>query len=659
MAEVGSFSNVQAQYTNPSSSDKKFNLVGDDNATNLHKASTRKTNSQPGPDEAKVQNGVDSIAKSIDKELGAKGFGRAILSKLGLLDGVKIGDLKAIGKEVQAHKDSKTFGATTHTETFQNIHDKYFGDNSAPPVNGGKNTLRFSVTSDVNQPNELYEHEVGRDSRKHATFKFFGISFNIFRSSERKQMGLDFIAKSITNQLDFKGLTFEQRKEGGIMTGPELLKEMGFTNSIKVKDLPKIMSKIESQQQAINNLRAEMDAGQKISDMMAKRNQPETQNPNFLNGTLDVNDQSNVKISQDGSGGVSFIRNNNGQDSVAKIEPVMSMMKTKHVTDLVQEVHTSGIDLDIDIPEQELIQVKKNSNEYTVLNQKFDELAENSTDDGIKDKAGKYKKHLKNEIVVKTELLNGKTVSDYSTEEKVKLLKTKEIPNDLGKASIIGASLGLSDHMGLNGLGYANMENMFLTDEGRMKFIDMDTKPGYVPQHLEKQSTDPMFKDIDGAIDYKFGFSEDSMKKSIGDTLSFLEKITDPSVDVLEVLNRELDEANLGFTSEDHPLQQVISIAIKPDRLSAMFKTEETDRLDEMMSPSDKREFIARVIGGVIDGLEWMSENAEALGQAHDSMKPNIVMDDPVQTFGDLKSTIDNKLDTIKSNYENQYAQFL
>ena len=654
MTGIGTFSSIKSQYANVSSNEKQLNLVVDDKSTNLHKATTRKTHSTPGPDPQTVKKGADVIAKSIDKELGTQGFGKAILSKLGFTEGVTINNLKAIAKEVESHRRSAIFGATTHNQSFEDVLSKHSNGDS-------DHTLRFSIIDDLKRDGELYEHTVDRGSRDHAKFSFLGMKFNVFPSSARKQMGVDYIARSINNSLDTSGLTKDQIKELGIKTGPEILKDLGITGSVKIRDLDSIENVLTEQKGKINELKAnilaETQAKDKIGLMMDQRKLPEMHDDSFLDHKLHVDVGSKIKISEDGSGGVTFVKNESGQSSVLKIEHPMNMMKTKHTSDLVERMRSESISLPIGVPQQEVISVKKESLEFKTLDQKFEDLkTESDPSTRAFKKSKSYQQDLQNGVVVKSEWLDGKTLSDYKVEEKVELFKTKQMPNDLGMASIIGAGMGLSDHMGLNGLGYSNMDNLFLTSDGHLKFIDMDSSMVLPPPHLEQKPQDPLFRDLDNVIETKYGFSDQAMKNSIGDVMTFLEKITDSNVDFEQTLQ---DEINQTVSTPDHPLQQIISSAITPAGASALFKNEDTDRVNDLLTDDDKKAFVARLIGGVIDGLQWMSDNAEKLGDVHDSMKPNIVMENPKQTFSDLKSTIDDKLETIQRNFNQQFDTYL
>lgn len=666
---IDSFSQVASNLKSSNPFLQGQEILGDKrkNATNVHRTETHKTGPfGKDPDQRKVRSGAAYIAKSIDKELNTEGAGKRILSKLGLGSKVTIGDLKDIKKEVQRQKAAIELGATSHSEKFENLVKNLGGDQNLSSKRGN-HSVCYSVMKDGSK--NLYEHGRDTSSRDHKTYKFGGVSYNLMSSGTKKHMGLEYIARSLDNSMDKSRLSEKELADGGIKSGRQILNDLGISGRVKMRDLPRIKRALEEQQgkldtlqktafaKTVENQKKEGEAAVKVQKMGLSQTQTETRvsQKEFADGKIHVNENSKLKISAEGAGGVIFVNNEGTKEPsvVLKIELPYNLAVADHVTKISNSIENEGVSSPMRLPNHEVIKLDKQSEEFKALASHLEGLInDNNSDPRTKEKATLYLEHLnKTGLVSKYETMTGKQIPDYSTEEKAELVKSDFFPKELGKASTMSAILGLIDHAGLNGMGNSNLTNLFLDKNGKISFIDLDTKATELPEG-ETRGTNSIFSGHDGT-DYKYGYSDGQVEKSIGDVMTFLEKAVNGNPK--DVLAWE----SSGFGSTDHPLREFIVLVLKPGPEGSLFDHHtEKERANELISEEDKLKFTARTILGVIEGLEFLAANAEKIGQAYAEM-PNSNIENPKELFSELKKQIGEKIDTLKSQFQSNYAQYL
>lgn len=665
---VSSFSNVMSALQTNNLFKQGHEIVGDQqDATTVHRSPTHKTGPfGTAPNQTLVKAGAEFIARSIDSELGASGAGERVLSKLGLSEKVTIGDLQKISAEVMTHKLSVGLGATSHDQSFDSVFGDLAGGGDRTSGRHGNHSVCFSIMAD--DTTRLYEHHVDKGDRAHKTFKFAGFDVNTVGSGMKKQMGLDYVTRALDNSLDTSGIPPERLERAGVKSGAEILDGLGIEGRIKMKDLPRVKAELETQQAALQDIRDQMSAERKadvtVRQMEAQRAQPQpaaTTLAAFSDGSIHVGEDSRVKVSSDGSGGVVLVRNQSDRDVALKLEHPFLLRNADFVSSLVGAFESNGVDLPVGVPHQEVVQLAADTGEGKTLHDKFGQLRTDPASDGrTVDKAEAYQRNLEDfGLVGKLEMLDGEEAPKYPIEVKAELLKSDFFGKELGKAAVASALLGLRDHVSLPGLGEnTNMENVFIGPDGRVSLIDLDPKWEMQTDPetgRPKTETSATFGEIPTAVR---GHTDRALTDGIGDLVRFLERAVGDDVTADALLSDELAGARSSGVDHDHPLSRILNTSLVESKTAGLVGPGEGARLDELLSDDDRKAYVAKMMEGAIEGLAFLRENADALATAYKGV-PDAALSDPDKTFGDLEALIGGKLQTIQDDFAAKYGGYL
>jgi len=217
--------------------------------------------------------------------------------------------------------------------------------------------------------------------------------------------------------------------------------------------------------------------------------------------------------------------------------------------------------------------------------------------------------------VLVMEFAPGKQMDKLSTDEKIALIKTEAFAYNIGRALAPTVALGLTDHLGAYNSGFAvNPTNlMYDPGSGTLSMIDFDTKDGRHP------SGDHCLDRVGGPE------TANSMKK----LREFLEKATASQQDFDEALENLLKVKDVHPKGGEYlpsgtitPLFDVVDGFCR-GQIDGFFSKKERDALKQL-TPEDRRQFAINLMAGVIDGMEYVQKNQQALQTAIGNVRENI-----------------------------------
>jgi hypothetical protein len=245
----------------------------------------------------------------------------------------------------------------------------------------------------------------------------------------------------------------------------------------------------------------------------------------FCDGDAHVDANKDFAMSANGGGGVLFVTETSPQGvktGVAlKIEHPSMLATADHVSKLGDGIASRvASPLPFDMPRHELINIDANSPEHAVLQTKLQDLvtAGGPRADKAQERLDDLTQHHQ---ASKYELLKGRQMTDVPFEQRAAMFKDSALPKDLGKSAMLMPVLGLNDHLSVGQHGSANLANVFLGDDGRLKLIDFDTP----------------------ASGTRKGYTGDQVKETVADVVSFLEKLA-AAPDVGKLITEEVTRAN-------------------------------------------------------------------------------------------------------------------
>lgn len=217
-----------------------------------------------------------------------------------------------------------------------------------------------------------------------------------------------------------------------------------------------------------------------------------------------------------------------------------------------------------------------------------------------------------NDIVSKYEKVQGRELCSLDLSARVKLMRSPEFARDLGKTAVLTSVMGLADHAGLGTLGAkANMRNLLIDDNGRLKLIDFDANRHNPPG---------------------LGFSDRTITSGLKDVVKFFERITgdksNPSAE-LRAAVKAGDDSDLG----GHPFAAILNATTTPFMRDqgTMFDTAEGNAL----TAGEKEAFAKNLMAGALEGLAYLRDNADAFAAAHQATGDSAVRH-PDKTFGEV-----------------------
>ncbi len=254
------------------------------------------------------------------------------------------------------------------------------------------------------------------------------------------------------------------------------------------------------------------------------------------------------------------------------------------------------------------------------------------------EKVADMKAAVEESPILVQEFVPGKVATEVSLEAKKKLLTDPKQGADVGKTLVVGPLTGLAgDHMGPDGCGYVNWENFMVDDQGRLAAIDLGVQPdGLRLDSMEglvvalkklaraaaKGSGNVMpenYREIlKGALDDFIGAT---FKPGPG-ALFELDDWVPPTPEEralkqqIPELEQSLRKAENLLTDDDIEYRRE-KIRAKKAEQTKLFKARDALARPQILALRD--EAMPNIIKGIVQGMEWVMENVEALAEAHEA----------------------------------------
>ena len=345
---------------------------------------------------------------------------------------------------------------------------------------------------------------------------------------------------------------------------------------------------------------------------------------NFTTGTLGnlADNGTEWNVSRDGSGGVVFVRDPTGQQETVllKFDMPGSLESVEKMYSLFDGIRAMDTPLPFDVPNHELLALPQGSNEHTGVQQKLNDI---KTDvlawQESEDKAnvlrklggagsfmgGGYLDRLQEDqpSVSKYEFMDGaQVINELSVNEKLDLLQSDDFGVNMGMTMVLGTFLGLNDHVGFgmeSGLGFTNLSNLMLGDDGRIKLIDVST----VQTPILGDDGQFVFDDQD-QVQNHLGFDQNTLAQQFSSAIAKIAEMTASPEDLSEAFEDLFAHVESNFPDTDSPLLSILREMFNPNvnDEGTFFTTAQSEALSNL-DDSIKQTFAAKVMLGMVPGI--------------------------------------------------------
>lgn len=501
--------------------------------------------------------------------------------------------------------------------------------------NGGKE-LRFAQSPGYNEPT-LHIHKG---------------NISGFRKGDERAQKKDAAADQITGMID--------RQLGRPGAGKALLNQLAadgaikHTSPLKARDLATIANAVDGLARKDADAFAALDeAAPKVADLVRARAQVTANPPSqgarqaamqAFNATpIPIGDDARFKALDGGAWGAVRVKGQAPDGSqvtfALKTEPPELHEKVRFVAGLFGEVAAEAArPLPLGFMKTQVLERgAAGDSELTKATQaklldEFDGMI--ARDEGRRDGMGGGPKSYKavltpgsdqynGGLVTKSEWIDGSALRDFTATEKLGLIKSGLLAENLAHAAVLGPMFGLTDHAGLGNhgeTGYTNLSNFRLGNDGTLKTIDFDTKYN----------------------------SANSIGKSPKEILTAYEQLTtylteladDP--DPVGRLEAGLPNAKGNVPkSATTPLTGVIKEVVRPDNHEAtLLSPEDGQALGASYTQKDKVGFSAQLVLGSLDSLQYLKDELDTFEAAHQSQPASTF--NGGQFFGALRQLLDD-----------------
>jgi hypothetical protein len=314
---------------------------------------------------------------------------------------------------------------------------------------------------------------------------------------------------------------------------------------------------------------------------------------------LQATKSSDLRVSDAGSGGAII-----APGFVAKVEPVVmavAAVETQLVANEAFGADAANSPLQF-IPTT----IVQDAGSVGVVTNKLKEIKSSVEGDSYKsDAIDRHETSLKNgsSVIHMAPKVDGTTLNNLKTEEKIALLKSQTFANDLGKATVMCPVLGLSDHLGPNSVGanqtstgYSNISNIMLDkNSGRLVAID------YAPR-LDETTPNRIV-----------GYG--TPDKAVSSLAEFVIDASQSPDAFKAAVDKIMIDANAD-KGNSTPISETMRAVMHPAKMDALLTPNEAFVVKLMVSAADKRELVVQTLKGIVDGMEYVNKHAESLDRA-------------------------------------------
>jgi|GEM_PF-4032683 len=220
---------------------------------------------------------------------------------------------------------------------------------------------------------------------------------------------------------------------------------------------------------------------------------------------------------------------------------------------------------------------------------------------------GIVKKLNQNPEVIKLEMIeNSKQINLLDVKDKMALLQSKQLGQNIGKSMVIMQFLGFNDHLNIGPPGATNFSNLMMNSEGHIHLIDPSMALGGGKVGLPTPNLLAKMLDVLSLL-AKCGSEKDAMN----------------AIKELFVTDNEGRYKGTLFDGEGNPLGNLMdNVFGEPfDGGSLFFKQRgnEEGLRDESgalasLSNSTKLLFVANVVKGLLEGVQYLDRNRNGIG---------------------------------------------
>ncbi|HET6467275.1 MAG TPA: hypothetical protein VFG43_02745 [Geminicoccaceae bacterium] len=226
-------------------------------------------------------------------------------------------------------------------------------------------------------------------------------------------------------------------------------------------------------------------------------------------------------------------------------------------------------------------------------------------------------------LVTKTEWVGGSMLRDFSPDDKLGLIKSGALAEDLAHAAVLGPMFGLTDHAGLglkNGTGGTNLSNFRMGEDGRLTAIDFDAEV-QVDSESQVVGIGKSPRSILGAYESLIGHLHD------------LARDPDPAARIAEGIP---DKGRI-----QGPLKDVVSEALRPrgpDQEWSLLTHDDVQALGDRYTQADRVGFTAQLTLRTLDSLQYLSDELDTFEAAHRNSPKSALNQN--NFFGDLRQLL-------------------
>lgn len=356
-------------------------------------------------------------------------------------------------------------------------------------------------------------------------------------------------------------------------------------------------------------------------------------------------------ISKSGSGGAIIVTIPGNKGAVIKLEELESVEKAGKLSSVMKDTLPTG-PKGFNVSDVETV-TDLSSNKETV-DLLVSKLKGMQNQDGMTDvQLSHIAKHLKKledpEIsksigISKMEFVPGVQVNMLPLDDKVALLQSGVLAEQVGKAAIYGQLAGLCDHVAITDGGTNNLSNFMIDPKtGKLAPIDLDTKD------VNLGTDKPPFYGVKGS------------GPALKDLAEFVKQAGESPEAMSEAISKMVLEQKSGV-GQKTPLQEPLCLMTVPEGREGLVKgdTSEARLLKETLSsPEIKERQAISMLKGISSALKEVGGDKEKLKASFEKHKSGM---DP-QEFEDFTNAIDgidfDKLDRQIDQYEKGFQQKL